>query len=836
MKKLTFAGFVLIVHLFCSTNTYPQLSDGPWPTFQHDARHTGRSAYTGPSGGDLAWIYETNGWLSAPVIGPGGIVYVGSSDSTLYALKPDGNLKWSFKANGSVGTASVGIDGTIFFCSEAGTVYAVNEDGIEKWSYSTGYAMYNAAITIDANGVLYFGSEEEKVYALNSNGSEKWKLDVVGSVREPVAIGEDGTIYATTIYNEKLYAINQDGTVKWKYDIPYTPGFIRYITSPVLAEDSAIYFGTGWPDNNLYAVDQNGTLKWKYLIGSGFADISGPPALGADGTVYFGSQDNSFYAINGNGTFKWSLETGGKITASAVIDSEGTLFFGSDDGKLYAVNSDGSIKWSYMSKDYSNFQFIALNTDRTMYISSGYTLKAFFNLGAGTPDLSISSDKITFNPMEQSVRGSMVTIEAEIHEESNAANASFDVDFYYNDKTKPIGTVPRYILSGSSTNARIIWDTKDLGKGSYNIIVEINSTKPLETNTSNNEAQLNYTLSPNLQDRIDNTVMGDTLWVEPGTYFEHITLRNGVVVKSKKGYDSTIIDGSGTGVVVSAPYLDPSAVIDGFTIRNGSTGINIDRGGVTIIRNKISGNVLGLYMIGSFVYSDPVIRKNVFIGNTGQAIETNNSWAEVSNNTIVNNGSGADGYGYYSPSPTYNNCIIWGNGDDLTRTAYATYSCIGNGDTGTGNISSDPLFVDPEKGDFHLQALSPCIDAGDTASTKDPDGTRTDMGAFYFSKIATGIDSPNDLSTPSAFSLSQNYPNPFNQETTINYSLPRNSTVIISIFDTKGIEIMKLVNEEKNPGNYTIRFNGSDLSNGIYFYRLQAGSFSQTKKLLLMKQ
>ena len=98
-------------------------------------------------------------------------------------------------------------------------------------------------------------------------------------------------------------------------------------------------------------------------------------------------------------------------------------------------------------------------------------------------------------------------------------------------------------------------------------------------------------------------------------------------------------------------------------------------------------------MIGSFVYSDPVIRANLFVGNSAQAIETNNSWAKVINNTIVFNGSGVDGYGFYSSSPTYKNCIIWGNGDDLTRTANATYSCIQDGDAGAGNISSDPLLL-----------------------------------------------------------------------------------------------------------------------------------------------
>ena len=69
--------------------------------------------------------------------------------------------------------------------------------------------------------------------------------------------------------------------------------------------------------------------------------------------------------------------------------------------KLYALNSDGSIKWSYMRTDYSNFYFIAISSDRTMYISSGDILKSHIQFRCGdSPDLNISSNKITFLPRE----------------------------------------------------------------------------------------------------------------------------------------------------------------------------------------------------------------------------------------------------------------------------------------------------------------------------------------------------------------------------------------------------------------------------------------------------
>ena len=85
------------------------------------------------------------------------------------------------------------------------------------------------------------------------------------------------------------------------------------------------------------------------------------------------------------------------------------------------------------------------------------------------------------------------------------------------------------------------------------------------------------------------------------------------------------------------------------------------------------------------------------------------------------------------------------------------------------------------------------------------------------------------------FALLQNYPNPFNPTTKIRYSVPQSSNVIIKMFDILGNEIETLVNEEKPVGSYEIEFNAVGLSSGIYFYKLQAGSFIQTKKMILLK-
>ncbi|MBA4407608.1 hypothetical protein C0389_10065 [bacterium] len=100
--------------------------------------------------------------------------------------------------------------------------------------------------------------------------------------------------------------------------------------------------------------------------------------------------------------------------------------------------------------------------------------------------------------------------------------------------------------------------------------------------------------------------------------------------------------------------------------------------------------------------------------------------------------------------------------------------------------------------------------------------------------MITGVEEEKN-NLPTNFALEQNYPNPFNPTTTIKYSILRQSVVSISVYDLLGREVSVLVNEEKPAGNYSIKFNGSNLTSGVYLYRMQAGSFVETKKLVMIK-
>lgn len=97
------------------------------------------------------------------------------------------------------------------------------------------------------------------------------------------------------------------------------------------------------------------------------------------------------------------------------------------------------------------------------------------------------------------------------------------------------------------------------------------------------------------------------------------------------------------------------------------------------------------------------------------------------------------------------------------------------------------------------------------------------------------LSSEVNVGVPSAFNLTQNYPNPFNPTTKIDYELPIDANVNITLYDISGKEVMNVVNESKTAGYYTVQLNAANLSSGTYFYNINAGNFTQTKKLTVLK-
>ncbi|MDZ7796529.1 MAG: T9SS type A sorting domain-containing protein [Candidatus Marinimicrobia bacterium] len=180
------------------------------------------------------------------------------------------------------------------------------------------------------------------------------------------------------------------------------------------------------------------------------------------------------------------------------------------------------------------------------------------------------------------------------------------------------------------------------------------------------------------------------------------------------------------------------------------------------------------------------------------------------------------------------------------------YGQLGDGSSGYLNFSYVPVTV-VTSGVLSGKTITAIAAGGDHTLALDSDMKVYAWGNDSQGQLGNGFDSDSEVpvevrglqsvgdlilpisDVPTEFALEANYPNPFNPTTSINYQLLTDSKVELSVFDMNGKKITTLVNEAKSTGYYSVTWDASNVSSGIDFYRLQAGDFIDTKKMVYMK-
>jgi outer membrane protein assembly factor BamB len=334
---------------------------------------------------------------SSPVVAADGSIYfmIQGRNTTpdslaaevLCRLSPEGQIVWSYDINPTAVTTEVGqsvpalgADGTVYIGGDQ--LYAINPDGSLKWKvFDPTYEARRNSPVVGHDGTVYFVYHNIPLTALDpASGSAIWScpLGVNDHCFASPAIGSDGTIYVAT-QPGIVFAVSSAGQISWQFDIA-SAGFTGVLrSSPAVDADGAIYFGINYgnPSSALFALNPDGSVRWIFqpsdlppdVPGDHF-DIYSSPAIGSDGTIYFGQELGRVYALDpADGSVRWIETTRSGITwSSPTLAADGTLFIADLSGRCYAIETESrglktTAPWPKFRRDNGNTGRVGLARD-----------------------------------------------------------------------------------------------------------------------------------------------------------------------------------------------------------------------------------------------------------------------------------------------------------------------------------------------------------------------------------------------------------------------------------------------------------------------------------------
>lgn len=414
--------------------------------FHGDAMHRGvYGEVTFLNFGRVKWKFKTNGKIfSSPAVA-GGVAYIGSEDSNVYAVDTtDGSERWRFHTKGPVSSSPAVWNGKVYFLSFDGSFYALDAgSGQLLWKFSTGgerktgayglwtmkpqdeymvdlydFFLSSPVISKEDHGTtVYFGSSDGNVYALDASGGKLlWKFHTGGLIHTTPAV-YNHTVYVGS-WDTYLYAIDaRTGKEKWKFKTKDQPGYhlLEGIQASPVIEGDLVYFGAR--DGYFYAVHTgDGSPAWKYSTKGSWVLTT---AAVKDGMVYFGTSDSYlFIALEAKtGIEQFRFRANGYVYSSPIIAGN-TAYFGDFTGSLFAVDlSSRGLSWQRFStkgrkanasvvlnkKGDLDFTFAAGTEDPVYYATGVKVMEKLYTLGPIVSTPVIAGDIIYFGSADSSL-------------------------------------------------------------------------------------------------------------------------------------------------------------------------------------------------------------------------------------------------------------------------------------------------------------------------------------------------------------------------------------------------------------------------------------------------
>ncbi len=511
------------------------------------------------------------------------------------------------------------------------------------------------------------------------------------------------------------------------------------------------------------------------------------PAVGSDGTIYIGTgrgdaskQSDGVYAVNPDGTQKWKLTLGKSVHSSIALDKHDNLYFiigdasnpDKMDAALYSLDSSGDLRWKL---DSIGWMAPIPNTGFTPAIAADGTIyvNGRYALFAVNPSGTIKW-KYDF-PLIDNVVQSGERQTTGSHRSS--PTVAKDGTVYVN--TERGGHEQTEVEGGVfalDPNGNLIWRTYDVG-GTAAPVIDKDGTIYSAIGRYENYADTSDWTAASLEAKL--------LAIHP--------------------------DGALKWSVQTQLWSEssPSIGADG-TLYMGTTHHPLNKP-AWFYAITPEGQIKWKYDTYDDVKDNPSAQRNP---------------PDIYNSPAID----SDGRVYFGNelgffyALTRDGHVAWR--DDVSSLMYGSPALV---DDGTLYVATHGI-IDAEH--FALIAMN----TGSYGLANSPWPKFRQNNANTGNVQASGPSEVAGHATgPSGYELRPNYPNPFNPRTLISYQLPVNSMVRLAVYDIMGREVAVLVNEKKEPGNYEMQFDGSRLASGVYTYKMQAGGFVQTRKLLLIR-
>ena len=701
-------------------------------------------------------------------------------------------------------------DQTGWMCGNAGYIYKTTNGG-DSWTQQ------NSGVTKDIQKLYflnenfgYVGTVQGSVLK-TTNGGDTWTEFIFGNLRPSVAFG----------YCDGLYFVNQNtgfivaGALKYFYLFKTTDGGINWaIKDSLITTDNTVrWYDLSFYNNSLGAIVSSKKNLQKYTTNGGetwalstaitdnfFANQKAVKWLSSNSVVSLG-EGNEFNGVpvpiykSTDGGINWVKKNQSVITCFDRIKD--AYFKNGNEG--IGVGSNGFYKGFVIKTSDAGETW---STSETGYASSFYALGGFNNTLYGLGPSSHVLKSTDFGDNWKMLPFTSPT----------------SIDGIYFDKGKGFAL----------TRSGDFYVSKDGTGRSWEYL----------SNTGKNEAYSMY-------------------------FFNNTT---GVVLEENQNIVKTT-DGGQTWrtVLAPVPYSSRSKV-GGITFGDQATGYAwfsmSDYGDYRVFKSTDAGETWNQkwqitgpgYITGNLVFFDANI--GVILGPSNYKMRTTNggtTWDTAFVNNfppyLVNKGfedvaklssTKAVAIGDNFICMTTDKGLNWNYIDHKINNIDSSFYNIKFSGADTGYVGCfDGTFLkttdggftwqknDTLKGSYYLYACG--INENGNVFFG------TSMGYILGSVTPTGIRNDHGTAMPNKFSMKQNYPNPFNPVTSIEYSIPNDQLVQLNVYNLLGKEVITLVNNYQVAGNYKVEFNAATLTSGIYFYRLKAGNFIQTRKLILMK-